>query len=575
MANRNELIIERLCKLADSEYFGVKKWVGQLEPPHHIVLLIQITRALDYWHVVQTFSKKPEHKLLGPDFDIMVRGWNPALALLLPYAGGLRGVPFTGSTSDSQEATMTILHQLGRFAMLKESAEMIRSGMAEGEIKEGVIRIRMSDRISDDHFLDRLEGEKLKDLKSRIDGFNPLESLIDEHRVDDLQARIEQLVHPRNTGSGTMVGYDGAPDIDVYFLAVVTKSTMDWRNETGIHPTANIGGVPGSTLAAMGSLLVSSYLKHIYFVDIGTRKMPEANLAMSLTIWKTRDDLRDSICDFTGMAKPEVSAALDLFTVKPDQHAYFEREPTPFIPMLVEISDGYLLSPVSSIFRNPFNGIRMLQEWRSNQAAISVRVPRENWMISDLCHLFLGNRYAIVDQPTRLKRTGITVTDIDTAIFDRTTGELALFQLKWQDFSTSEIKKQRSKARNFVDDVDAWAEKVEMWIEVFGFGALCRSLQLKISPCPRVSAVRLFAIGRLASRFKSYGYAPKSANVAISMWAQFVRIRYEVGPVENVFTSLHKKIQGEVGQPVDRKPQPHQIIAGEQKIVFEDLWNVY
>ena len=38
------------------------------------------------------------------------------------------------------------------------------------------------------------------------------------------------------------------------------------------------------------------------------------------------------------------------------------------------------------------------------------------------------------------------ITDIDAAVFDVTTGELGLFQLKWQDFSSSDVAKQRSKA---------------------------------------------------------------------------------------------------------------------------------
>jgi hypothetical protein len=372
-----------------------------------------------------------------------------------------------------------------------------------------------------------------------------------------------------------MIGYTAELDIDHHFLARVTQDTIDWRNEAGIHPDADIGGVSGSTLAAVGLLLVSSYLKHIRFVDVGARKVPEANYPMSLTIWKARSELTECLSQFTGMAVQDISAALNLFTVNRNDVNYFQTERTPVIPMLIEVSGGYLLSPVSSIFRNPFQGLRMLHEQRSSRTEASLRKPRENWMISDLCHLFLGNRYTIVDKPTRLKRGGQTVTDVDAAVLDRTIGALALFQLKWQDFNVYEIKKQRSKAKNFVDGVSMWAQKVKGWTSEFGTDGLCRSLQLKRGTYGHISSVRLFAIGRFASRFQGYGYVSQCKDVAVSAWAQFVRLRFEIGPVEDVFQSLHAKLQAETVQPVSKIALPHEISAAGQRVMFEDFWNVY
>ena len=36
--------------------------------------------------------------------------------------------------------------------------------------------------------------------------------------------------------------------------------------------------------------------------------------------------------------------------------SFSQSDTTPFIPMLIEVSEGYLLSPVSSIFRRPLSG---------------------------------------------------------------------------------------------------------------------------------------------------------------------------------------------------------------------------
>jgi hypothetical protein len=568
-------IADCLSELADQEFASAKAQIDQLQFPRHLILLIEICRVLDYHHVLQVFSRNPANKLPVPDFDIMVRGWNPAVALLLSHYRVVHGIPLMESTPESQRYAMALLHQLGRFSLLKQEAEMIRHGMTDGELVDDRIVLRMSSRTSTDHFLDRIDEDKLRHLQDKMKGSDPTRQFLGEHRIDDLDARIEALVFPWRTGRGTMIGYQAEQDIDYHFLALVTKETLDWRNEAGIHPDAKIDDVSGSDLTAIGLLLTSVYLKHIRFVDVGKRKVPDANYAMSLTIWKPRAELTSSICEFTGMAERDVSATLDLFTLKHDQYEYFATELTPFIPMLIEISDEYLLSPVSSIFRNPFHGIRMLQERRASRTEESLREPREKWMTSDLCHLFLGDRYRIRAQPIRLKRKGNTVTDIDAAVLDVTKGELALFQLKWQDFSTNEIRKQRSKAKNFVDQVDTWAEKVEMWINECGIKALFKSLRLKTGALGPVPKVRLFAIGRSASRFRSYGFTVKSGDLAVCSWPQFVRLRYEVGPADNVVQSLHERIQTENAYPINKQALPHEMIAAGQRISFEDLWNLY
>lgn len=368
-----------------------------------------------------------------------------------------------------------------------------------------------------------------------------------------------------------MVGYGAEPEIDNYFLSLVGENVLGWRDDAGIHPDARIGNVSGHSLTSVGMLLTSFYLKHIHFVDLGRKQYADINYPMSLTIWKLPSELTESIAAFTGMDKADVSSVLDLFTIRPTQCRYFLHERTPYLPMLIEISAGYLLAPICSIFRNPLAAVRMFEESNSHQTAASLRGPRENWMISDLCHLFLGSRYQRFDRPARLRLNGKDLTDIDAAILDLTTGDLALFQLKWQDFNTNDIRSQRSKAKNFVERVDRWTEAVESWLREFGKPALGGLLRIDGD----IAEIKPFAIGRSSARFRSYGYSLKSNSVVPCVWAQFVRLRHEVGTAEHVFRQIADRALNEAASPVQAKPIPHEIVVGGQKIRFEDLWNTY
>ena len=160
---------------------------------------------------------------------------------------------------------------------------MIRFGMADGRTIGDRIVLRMSERVTRDYFLDRLEPEKLKKIEKKAGWSDPQDSQIDKSLLKDVAARMERLVFPWRTGRGTMIGYSAEPELDNHFIAAVTNETIDWRNEAGIHPDAAIEGVRGGTVVAIGLLLVSLYLKHIGFIDVGKRKIPEANYAMSLT----------------------------------------------------------------------------------------------------------------------------------------------------------------------------------------------------------------------------------------------------------------------------------------------------
>lgn len=565
-------IAKRLSDISKKEKEKLQVFLGGLEPQLQSVLLIEACRVFDYWHVQEAFSKNLEKRLQPQVFTIMTKGWNILLSQLLPNLYPGPGIPLRASTSKSISDMTSLLYQLGSAALLEESVAQLQHGMLQAsDIDENTISLRMSERCRIDHFLDRLETEKIKKIEERE--FNSTEHLND-WRVDNLTERLKSLIFPYETSQGTMIGYGAEPDIDNHFLSLVLEQTLDWRNEAGIHPDITVCNTSGADIISIGCLLISIYLKHINFVNVGKVKIPSANYFMSMTIWKPKAELIDSIAEFSGIDKSRVASAIDLFVVNSSRSDYFAQEHTPYVPMLIEVTDDYLLSPVSSIFRNPFTGVRMICDGK-NEDSTAIRHPRENWMISDLYHLFLGGRYIVLRKPIKLKKDGKILTDIDAAIYDTISGELALFQLKWQDFSSNDVRKQRSRAKNFVCEVDEWCQKVSNWIEESGKGRLFQSIQMRVDRPLEDITIKMFAIGRSAARFQSYGYTTKHAEIAVSVWQQFIRLRYEIGPVHNVLGHLHSRIIEESERLIKVSPMPYELKIADYKIIYEDLWYEY
>ena len=565
-----QTITQRLELAASSEFTSVTSWLDQLPSPERVALLIDLCREIDCWAVEYAFSDD-EQITHFQTFDMLLRGWNDALALLLPSGRGIKGFPLGASTDNTRCLARTLLHQLGRSSLLSQAVAMLRHGIFEGTLRDNAIVLRMTDRAATYHFLDQMEASKLKEVEERHD--IPRAHPFQQFLLSDLEARIKPLVFPWESTKGTMIGYDAEPDLDQHFLAVVSEKIVEWRNEAGLHPQAHLNGVSMADVLAISGLLISMHIKHINFVHVGMKAVPNANYPMSLTIWKTEPELCTSLADFTGINEAIVSAALDHIVVRPEHSKCFRNEPTTYLPLLIEITDGYFLLPVSSIFKNPFYGIRMLHEKTSGGTLDAIREPREAWMQEELYALFQGNRYERVPGTIKLRQRAGTATDIDAAIFDWTSGELAIFQLKWQDFATGEIRQQRSKAKNFVERVDKWTAAVRSWIDVEGLDALRKALRIKAASSIPITDIRLFAVGRSAARFRSYGYTLQHTETAVAIWPQFIRARFEVGPVADVILALHDRLRREGEQPVKRKAIPHEVVAAGQQVIFEDLWS--
>jgi hypothetical protein len=557
--------------LAESHLAGIHARLDEFDDMLCTAILIEAARVIDYENVLMGSTADESHHLPYPAFDVMCRGWNPLLHYALTRLPESTGIPIQESTPLTRSHARSLLHAFGKCVVLQKASEMALHGLLTGRESGTSLSLKFMIGEDSDHFLDQLEVEALeKALNGNEESAAHAEGLTGAE-VDALAA---SLVFPFDTGRGTMVGYDADPRLDVHFISVIAQRATEWRAEAGIHPDTQGEEFSGGDVAAVVLMLASFYLKHICFVGVGSKQIDNVNYSMSLTIWKRPEELVDSISGFTGISVPRVRRALQAVLVTRRDAGYFGQEGTPFMPMLLELSDGYWLAPVSSIFRNPLASIRMLNEYRSPKVVESIREPREGWMISDLYALFEGNRYQIAKGPARLKRGKHIVTDIDAAVLDMTTGELAIFQLKWQDFASNRLRTIRSKAKNFVERVSKWADQVEAWIDDFGIADLCRSLKLNLPPGAALTSVKMFAIGRSNARFASYGFAMINPNVAACNWNQFVRLRYEVGPAGVVLSEIHARAFAERSRVQQRVPLPYSFEVEGKSVCFEDMWSV-
>lgn len=591
----NELIL-----LANTKLDNIKQSLPQ-DMITCLGLFVESVRVLDFMMLGQPGVPKSEKISLSIfDLNMIEMGWNLATSMLLK-SGNICGFPMIQSTNDLRKRVMSLLYDLGVIVQLKRVAEMLKTGLVIVK-KNGSTYTFSQVPEAKDQFLDELEGgaleklyKKLKSSGTKYKGWELVdqkniddalwkvgnymavrfESELASHKVLDIDAYMIPLIKQWDSGNhGIMLGYDSTPDIDNHFLAIAAELTSEWRDEAGIHPNTRIGKISAAEVLEVAMIVISFHIKHIHFAQLASEKDKSILIPQSLSIWTPVNDLINDISEFSGINKEIVKAAINSITLKPEDVKFLEKHTSLFRPLLIDIGSGFVFRPVSCVMRNPLHSVYALLEYRDSSLVDRISNAREEWLRHYLYLMFAGTRYQRVEGNIKIRSGGEIITDIDATIYDNLTGELALIQIKWQNYFSNDVKKLTSRAKNFVSEIDKWTEKICIWVNDQEILHIIKSLKLKGATTKLTkSKIYLFGLSKNAARMKGYGFVQNNNRIAIGTWAQFARNRTEIGPAPLVISKLFNNLKEEENATVKCKPMPVIIPYENVTFDFKDLWS--
>ncbi|TAM13859.1 MAG: hypothetical protein EPN65_22180 [Pandoraea sp.] len=558
------------------------------------VLFIEVVRAMDYWgtHVPAPIG---DGATVAQSFDLMYWGWNRAVAELFEPLDQPGAFPLMESTQKSREFATGLMQEFGKVSLLRRLADMSERGIMEVTRKGDEFQVRMG-RDARAQFADAAELDRLKAAEARM----PLSSAgwtmasmrdalqfpgmpgnyiaiadapVKRWLRPDIEELIKPLVRPLDTGRGVMVAYDASIEVDQHYLAEALALATRWREDSGIHPKAMLGSITGADIVGVGAALISLHSKHFGCVSVAKKLFSQVSVAQSLTIWGPRAALEASISILSDRPAPIVHAAFNTLAMTSEQAKRLADHSTPLIPLLFDLGNGFILRPVSCLTRNPFTAAKTQHQWLDPRSEHAVAVDREDWMRTHLYAMFGGMRYIHFPGSLKLRRGGSILTDIDAVVYDRLTGDVGLFQLKWQDYSTNDVRQLQSKAANLSAELVDWSAKVKSWIEENGISALDKSLRLKRKRREAVRGILLFAISRSLARTQGYGIKTEAPDLAMAVWPQFVRARMESGPSALSLREIHARLIEEHGQVPNVQPMPASLRIAGATLHIHDFWN--
>lgn len=558
------------------------------------VMFIEVVRAMDYWGI-SAYPDSLDKAKVGQSLDLMYWGWNRAVAELFEPLDQPGAFPLMESTPESRGFAAALMQEFGKASLARRLADMCERGIMEIARDGDEFQIRMSEDAKA-QFADAMEHDRLKAAEERAlsssSGWT-MASMRDALRFPgmpgnylalsgapvkrwirpDIEELIKPLVRPWDTGRGVMVAYDARIEVDKHYMAEALALATPWREDSGIHADAKLGSITGADLAGVGAALISLHAKHFGCVTVAKKLFDQVSVAHSLTIWGPRSALEESISIMSERPEPVVHAVFNALAMTSEQAKKLANHSTPLIPLLFDLGNGFILRPVSCLTRNPFTAARTQHQWLDSRTEHAVAAEREDWMREQLYNMFGGKRYIRFPGNLKLRRGGALLTDIDAVVYDRLTGDVGLFQLKWQDYSTNDVRQLRSKAANLSAELMDWSGKVMSWIEEFGISALDQSLRLKQKRRETVKSVFLFAISRSAVRTQGYGVKTDAPDLAMAVWPQFVRARMEIGPSVCSLRDIHARLLEEHGQVPNIQPMPASLQVAGTTLHIYDLWN--
>ena len=584
---------QALRDLAESHLATVRKRLPT-DRMGRFILFIEVVRAMDYWGTNAPAMIGDSEKV-AQSIDLMYWGWNRAVAELFEQLNQPGAFPLMESTQDSRVFAAGIMQEFGKVSLLRRLADMSERAIMEISRNGDEFRIHMN-KDARTQFADATELGRLKTAEAQAPSSSSgwtKASMRDALRFPgmpgnylaladapvkrwlrpDIEELIKPLVRPWNTGRGVMVAYDARIEVDKHYMAEALAQTTPWREESGIHADAKLGTITGADIAGVGAALISLHAKHLGCVSVAKKLFDQVSVAQSLTIWGPRDALEESISIMSGSTESVVHAVFNALAMTSEQATKLADHSTPLIPLLFDLGNGFILRPVSCLTRNPFTAARTQHQWLDPRTEHAVTADREDWMREQLYGMFGGKRYIRFPGNLKLRRGGAILTDIDAIIYDRITGDVGLFQLKWQDYSTNDVRQLRSKAANLSAELVDWSGKVKLWIEENGISALDKSLRLKQKRREAVIGVLLFAISRSSVRTQGYGIKTEAPDLAMAVWPQFVRVRMEIGPSERSLRDVHARLLEEHGWVPNIQPMPATFRIAGATLHIHDFWN--
>jgi len=284
-----------------------------------------------------------------------------------------------------------------------------------------------------------------------------------------------------------------------------------------------------------------------------------------LNVFFVKQDLIQLIGKNCSISDETALSILRIASLSPDTMGYYANGNARSAPF-IQISEHQYLRTIKGLLDEPFDfilyNIRNFfpEAWDKNVNR------REAVFRTQLYTVFDDPRFSCVQHPVIIKEKNKTLTDIDAVVIDKKTGEIALFQLKWQDPADYSPFTLKSKRSNYYSAAEKWLEIIEKWLSNSADEDIASKLGVKVKYFDK-KKISIFVLGRRRGNYSGNGPYPYECA-----WSQWYQIMYAASYLrqENEFTisNLYKLIVSTSPFNIKISEKPVTFCYGKYRIKF-------
>jgi virulence-associated protein VagC len=447
-------------------------------------------------------------------------GVNHALQRVVPRMPAVEPFRNFPSRSDNQAKTDDFIFHCAMLELGERYAGWLRDGILSGTVRsykrEGMdVLVLKAEHPSYSTEEIGIEGLRWASGQVWANDRGKEQRLENRHRKvsKELQRRVDLI-------GGWLVTYSTSPEIDQYFSDWAKLYLRRIYSQDMIGAEELIGGRPFSRYIDVLTALSARSQKHIAFAAILRARYPGVDIRNLLTTYANRDYFLDSLAGYLDADRQEIEEILLSLTLSGENlDIHTKGDETVWAPIVQSSATTFTL-PIYGLDINPFLFLLNDLRFRYKDDWFKIANNREARWIVELEDLFFGPRWETNGRNLKLRSDGKIETDIDFAVLDRKSNELAIIQLKWQHPVGLSNRARRSTGKNFITESNRWVEKVTSWLDRYGSAELTKRLGFSASQAP---SVHLFVVGRYHAYFS--GFDDHDSRAVWSDWSHFRQAR--------------------------------------------------
>lgn len=446
----------------------------------------------------------------------------------------LPGIALKALDKRQLELYSKLIYCCGIIGWMQSFIDNINAGYYSCRSFLNYARVKFTEKF---HWNEYLEQEYLTWYSSAVAEYQ-------KDQYESLYAQLPEILDKLKQGvfvwNDAFLGYENDLDTEVFFQKHAMLDAQQSVSWDMFPPDSVFGSMHYADLVHSLVDFAGYAIKHLYCARIMLQSHDRLIFENLLSCFFDEDDIIKLIGDNRTCSAEIADAILKIISLSPDTLEYYQNGQARSAPFIKVSSHQYVQS-IRGLLDDPFSFMLYnLRKVYSRNWDHNVNL-REQYFRSQLYELFDGNKFRCIKSPIIIKQHGKVVTDIDAAVIDMSSGEIGLFQLKWQDPTEYSPFALLSKRSNYNEQTESWIKSVTTWLDENTEAQIANLLGLKAKFLNKEN-VKLFVLGRKHGNY-SGNRRPKS-NCVWCQWYQLLQISAHLQSSKNLTVgNLYKLIE--------------------------------